>query len=366
MAAAFTIEQITESARAITGNRDTAVQGDEYVSDEAIKAGLIEVIRECNEAFSANSGGKKEVSFWTTTGVTLTPPAAPTVTPDTSGGTLPAGTYGYIITALSGTGETLPGGEATATLGATGQMNISWTAVPYATGYNVYGRTAGAENFLKNLPAATLTWTDTGAVRPAGGLPNYNSTGGPTGQWLQDYDIATYVGTDVQEIVEVMRSDAYVSDSTLQPLQVDPRTGIPFARAAFVDQAYQQDALETMVAQARWNKIQDFNAWEIVNNTGSPALRLLPPPIQASIVVVRYISAGESVEDLPEDARPCMIYAACYCILDTVINRINSQPSGVRDPETARWYGDWFKTLISQRDRYENKYRQALEKRPKM
>lgn len=364
--AAFNLNQVIESARALTGNRESAVQGDEFVSDEAIIAGLAEPIRECCEAFGASSS-KKETQFWTTTGPILNPPTSLTVTPDTTAGSLPAGTYGYVITALdSGRGETMPGGEVTATLASTGQMNLSWSPVTGAASYSVYGRTAGGENFLKSVPASQTTWTDTGLIFPAGGLPAYASAGGSTGRWIQDYDIATYIGTDVLEITDVLRSDAYVSDSTLQPLQVDPRTGIPFARAAFIDQGYQQDALETMVAQARWNKIQDFDAWMIVNNTGSPALRIMPTPIQQAIVVVQYVSTADTIDSLPADAQIAMNYAAAYCILDTVLNQVNSVPSAVRDPETQRWTADWMKMLERQRDRYENRYRQALAKRPRM
>jgi hypothetical protein len=106
-------------------------------------------------------------------------PAAPTLTPSTTGGTLPAGTYNYRIAANNLNGETLAGPEAASnvtTTGTTSSIAISWTAVPGATSYEIYGRTAGAELFIAELTATT--YTDTGSVTPAGAMPSSNTTAG--------------------------------------------------------------------------------------------------------------------------------------------------------------------------------------------
>lgn len=115
------------------------------------------------------------------------PLASPTgvlATPSTSGGTLAAGTYGYRVSAVNGTGETLASTEVTAvTTGATGSVLVSWTPVPASSSYKVYGRTAGSELLLATVSNSSagvyfgnVTYTDTGAATPSGALPASNTT----------------------------------------------------------------------------------------------------------------------------------------------------------------------------------------------
>jgi hypothetical protein len=359
----FTIDDVIAAARDRTGNKQNVIQGELYVTDDAIRAGLRDAITACNGAFGESSG-RKDAFFTTTFGPTLAPPPAPTLVASTASGTLPGGTYQYVVTSLLGTGETLPSGEAAspAVLAAPGNVTISWNAVQYASGYRVYGRTSGVEQLLMQLPAGTTTWTDTGIAQLASGLPTKNSTGG-NGYYQQDYDVATYIGTDVQEILDVARSDAYVSESTIQPLQIDPRTGIPTARAAFIDQAYQQNALDIIAAQERWRKDYSFD-WEVVSSgTGAEILRLMPPPTEPVTVWVRYLSTTQATTTLPDEARVAMEYAACYVILDGVLDRINSNPlvASVSDERNLR---AWIDVVVKQRDRYEAKYRAALNEAP--
>lgn len=96
----------------------------------------------------------------------------------TTGGTLAAGTYSYRVSALDGAGgETLASTATTqATTGSTSTVTVNWNAVTGATGYKVYGRTAGAELLIATV-GATTTYTDTGSVTPAGALPVSNTTG---------------------------------------------------------------------------------------------------------------------------------------------------------------------------------------------
>lgn len=96
----------------------------------------------------------------------------------TTGGTLAAGTYSYRVCALDGLGgETLASAATTqATTGATSTVTVNWGAVTGATGYKVFGRTAGSELLLATV-GATTTWTDTGSLTPSGALPTANTTG---------------------------------------------------------------------------------------------------------------------------------------------------------------------------------------------
>src|SRR6266496_4965931 len=80
----------------------------------------------------------------------LPPALLVSLTTASSGGTITAGTYRYLVTALNASGEShavADGGGATGgtffersitTTGSTSTVTITWTAVPGATGYNVY------------------------------------------------------------------------------------------------------------------------------------------------------------------------------------------------------------------------------------
>lgn len=118
----------------------------------------------------------------------LTTPAAPAVAYLAGGGTLAAATYSYRVAAVNDQGETLASAAATAVATAgSARMVVTWLAIPGATSYNVFGRTAGNEQLLaQNL--AALTFTDDGKTAPLGLVSDYNYTA--TRASGQDTDIA--------------------------------------------------------------------------------------------------------------------------------------------------------------------------------
>ena len=68
-------------------------------------------------------------------------------------GALPAGTYYYKVTGIDGTGgETAASGEVGATLGAPGQITITWNVVPNAFAYNVYRASTSGTELILQLP----------------------------------------------------------------------------------------------------------------------------------------------------------------------------------------------------------------------
>jgi hypothetical protein len=76
-------------------------------------------------------------------------PGTPTGTPDTAGGSVPAGTYFAVVTAVFASGiEGPPSPEsAGVTLSGTGEITWTWTAVTGAVTYNIYvGNAAGSED----------------------------------------------------------------------------------------------------------------------------------------------------------------------------------------------------------------------------
>lgn len=97
----------------------------------------------------------------------------------TTGGTLAAGTYRYVVTAVNGVGETVASNEQSqVTTGATSTVTVTWAAPSQTNGlvkYNVY-RTAlnggaGTEVFLASVNAGTVTYVDTGAVALGTAVP---------------------------------------------------------------------------------------------------------------------------------------------------------------------------------------------------
>lgn len=123
-------------------------------------------------------------------------PAAPTgvaAVASASGGTLGTATQFYKVTAVSATGETLPSSEVSAaTTGPNASVKITWSEVPGAIGYNVYGRVTATElkilpatspfvgagaGFQVTVPGGVTQFVDTGAATPAGALPVSNTFG---------------------------------------------------------------------------------------------------------------------------------------------------------------------------------------------
>jgi hypothetical protein len=92
-----------------------------------------------------------------------------------SGGTLAAGTYGYRVVAYvpCGNNTTCVSGASTevkATVAASGSVTVKWGAIPGATSYRVYGRTAGAANRYWATTSTSLV--DTGAAGTSGSVPS--------------------------------------------------------------------------------------------------------------------------------------------------------------------------------------------------
>ena len=113
----------------------------------------------------------------------LAPPGNLVATPGTNAGsTLANGTYQYVVTAINAAGETTASAPATATVtaGGTGQVVLTWNAVPGATGYRVF-RLVGAAYQLFGTPTAA-TFTDTGAARINTNVPPASNTTGATAE----------------------------------------------------------------------------------------------------------------------------------------------------------------------------------------
>lgn len=116
------------------------------------------------------------------------------VTTATTGGTITAGTYRYLITTINANGEShgvADGGGTTggvfyersiATTGSTSTVTLNWAAVPGATGYKIYKTAAGGASGTELLTATlglVTTFTDTAPGTPVGAFPLTNSANNP-------------------------------------------------------------------------------------------------------------------------------------------------------------------------------------------
>lgn len=164
-------------------------------------------------------GGSPGTSYfgggvWSTQdGTTLAVPSGVTATGSSTGGTLPAGTYYYVVTAFNMNGETTKSTEVSAVVtGTTSSVALSFTHVAgvydlpsraaYDAGYHVYrGTASGSENVLiATLPASATTWTDTGGAAGTSATPPATNTAS-TWCWGAEFDggpiIAVGTGTSI-------------------------------------------------------------------------------------------------------------------------------------------------------------------------
>lgn len=106
-------------------------------------------------------------------GATINQSPAPTLVPDTAGGTIPPGTYFIGTTWLTGAGESGLSKVANVTTSATGEICVTPQNPPGgATGFNIYTGTSAA------------SMTQQGGTRSMTGVPNPCGTGG---SYQEDY-----------------------------------------------------------------------------------------------------------------------------------------------------------------------------------
>ncbi len=135
------------------------------------------------------------------------PPVLSPVTVDPNGGSIPAGTYYYAVTAV------LPGGETTtsnvqatpALMGATNSVTLTWSAVAGASAYSVY-RSTTPDSFTSpalittTADGKTTTFTDTLTTPNAGAPPAGNNSTRYNRISLALFD-GTYQGNSVNELL---------------------------------------------------------------------------------------------------------------------------------------------------------------------
>ena len=136
--------------------------------------------------------------------VDVAAPAGLAAAAQVGGGTFPAATYYWVVTATTALGETTVSNEASAVIALNGSCVLTWNAVAGpVTAYKLYRGTApGVENVLvTTILAPATTFTDTN-VGGAGTPPVTNTAAQPdymliTGKcWYEGFSVAETSGAN--------------------------------------------------------------------------------------------------------------------------------------------------------------------------
>ena len=101
------------------------------------------------------------------TSTNIATPSGLALASSVTGGTLPAATYEYQISAVGANGETLVSAPVQIVIGGsvvTNSVTLTWNTVSGAQGYNIYGRTSSGLGYITQVGQGTLTFVDTGAI----------------------------------------------------------------------------------------------------------------------------------------------------------------------------------------------------------
>lgn len=199
----------------------------------------------------------------------LATPVVNTPTTATTGGTLAAGTYYYVITATNASGETVRSNEVSqVTTGAASTVTFTWAAITGATGYTIYrGSTTGNEQKLTTVGAVT-TFTDNGsftitAVTP----PTTNTTAAAP---LQIKSLKLKISRKIERFTPV---------GTIDPVSFDPNvfsvTGTIVAR--YTDTVLENVALNNTI-QAM--SIALVNTDTTIGTATNPSLTFTLPQVR--------------------------------------------------------------------------------------
>lgn len=217
---------------------------------------------------------------------------APGLLPPTvgTGGTLPAGTFYYRVSAVRDAadpknpgGETLPSDEYPVTVGTAGAAttSLSWPCIPGAAKYRVY-RTAeanavsGSELLLDEVaatagsctgsPLPNVSYTDTGAKTPAGDAP---LPPGALGKWASAGTLLNERGNAAARLVD---DTVYVSGGFCSTVVTTlcPSAGTTLASVERATFAANTADLGTFAAAGTLNKARQRHSLALANSTTAP------------------------------------------------------------------------------------------------
>lgn len=152
------------------------------------------------------SNGEDSLTYYDGSSITsfteISAPSAPSVT--RSGGSSGSYTFSYKITAVTAVGETTASAAGSTTLNqstldSSVYMQLSWSAVTNAIGYNIYGRKDGQWYYMTYVEGNTSTsYNDKNTVTPQTAFtpPEGNTTGGPKGKHITLYKDSLFIFGD--------------------------------------------------------------------------------------------------------------------------------------------------------------------------
>jgi hypothetical protein len=238
-------------------------------------------------------------------------PKQPTVTTATTGGSLAANTYYYVVTALNTAGQTLASAETSiVTTGSTSANTITWSpGVVGAATYRVWrGTASGAENVY--YTTTNTTYVDTGAAGTSGTLPTSNTatgvltagivdaaTGGfgsgdygdgPYGESSSESVIADVTTWDLdafgQILLGVSSSDGklYQWDASVEPANASTvvASGVTQVPTGSVGMFVTDDRICVLLGpggnprEIMWSNQGDYTNWDITEATTAGDLQL--------------------------------------------------------------------------------------------
>lgn len=124
-------------------------------------------------------------------GPALPPPNLTSAVGSGTGGTIPAGTYFYVVTATGPLGESLKSNEMSVILtGTTSSVTLGWTGSPLATGFKVWRGTATGVYSAGYVVDLASPFVDTNQARTGGALPTVDAAvmlmSQSSGIWIPD------------------------------------------------------------------------------------------------------------------------------------------------------------------------------------
>ncbi|MFA5800095.1 MAG: hypothetical protein WC840_04005, partial [Candidatus Peribacteraceae bacterium] len=160
------------------------------------------------EKLIIGAGGNLGVEMATPSGVTAA---------TTTGGSLPAGTYYFRVSASDGVGATIGSSEVSRAIAAGEAVTLSWSAITGASSYRVFGNATGAQNHYFTTSAATYTYaTSTGSTAgtpPAATTAYVNKLAAGGNSWLLGGNLGIGTTTPAYKLT-VVSSNA--TDNLLQ------------------------------------------------------------------------------------------------------------------------------------------------------
>lgn len=249
----------------------------------------------------------------------LVVPGAPLVSPQ---GTPGAATWSYKITGTNATGETEASETGTtttgnATLDGTNFNLLTWTAIPFATGYNIYRTVAGTSPTTLGLIGAATSpaFTDMGAAGDGSTPPTVNTSGvtnpfwtdaellgwatkGVTDLWaaINDLNQEHFLAVDVSNVSLAANATQLsgVPASTFRVHLIEPRdtTSDGISRdVVFVPRDYNHPSFVAARAMSTYEPSSGLVIFYTVTGAGSPiaAPIILTAPKISSALTLRFV-----------------------------------------------------------------------------